>query len=203
VETASIAAAFPDSAKPLRIGSVKGNLGHLETGAAAASIVKVLLMLKNRCFYPTAGHDVPNEKLGLKELGLYHHKNPCAALFSLSAVSGLRVEMSCDSFPDNIKDPLIGINSFGFGGANGFLVLSHPRSSPAQFPALDRENWCEELTATKYTSMLPRQFMALPLSIHYEDVGAQKMTEQWAALPQLAEAIAIQATFGDHSLRFR
>src|SRR5690606_37149110 len=38
---------------PLRIGSIKPNIGHLEAGAAVLSLIKVLLQLHHRTLLPS------------------------------------------------------------------------------------------------------------------------------------------------------
>jgi phthiocerol/phenolphthiocerol synthesis type-I polyketide synthase C len=179
----------------MRVGSIKGNLGHLETGAAAASMAKVVLMLERRQFFPTAGYSVPNPAIDFAALRL-------------------RVEQSNDPFPGDVSDPLIAISSFGFGGANGVVVLSlppptdrAPRLVLSHDAAADRERWLEPEQWTVLSTVAPRCFQALLLSAHYpEGVDAalagwaQHLGSREALLPEL---VALQAAVGDHTLRFR
>lgn len=48
---------------PIRIGSVKSSIGHLENAAGIASVIKVALMLDRNTFLPTRNHSVPNHKV--------------------------------------------------------------------------------------------------------------------------------------------
>lgn len=114
-------------AHPLPIGSVKGNVGHLETASAGASIIKALLMLQRKTLVPTASHETPNPNIDFKGMGL-------------DIVTSVR------PFPADIKDPLIGINSFGFGGANGHLILAGLPDTPTEKQPIgqaDRATWME------------------------------------------------------------
>jgi acyl transferase domain-containing protein/NADPH:quinone reductase-like Zn-dependent oxidoreductase/NAD(P)-dependent dehydrogenase (short-subunit alcohol dehydrogenase family)/acyl carrier protein len=92
--------------KPLAIGSVKSNLGHLEAASAVAGWTKALLMLKYRCIPPNLHFNEPNPRIDFDGLNL-------------------RVVTSAQTLPER-KRLVVGINSFGFGGANAHVVLSLP-----------------------------------------------------------------------------
>ncbi len=91
---------------PLNIGSVKSNLGHLETASGMAGLVKVLHMFRHRIIPPNLHFTEPNPRIDFDDLNL-------------------RVVTKATPLPE--EEPLtVGINSFGFGGANAHLILSAP-----------------------------------------------------------------------------
>lgn len=105
VETAAIGRALGmGRKKPLVIGSVKCNLGHLETASAMAGIMKSLLVLRERRVPP--------------QIHL-HHLNPAIDCKGLN----VRVPLHMTPLGKMTDSPLVGVNSFGFGGANGHVVL--------------------------------------------------------------------------------
>jgi acyl transferase domain-containing protein/SAM-dependent methyltransferase len=69
LEIASIRKVFagPDRSKFLNVGSLKGNIGHAETAAGVASLLKVLAMIKHGSIPPQASHKALNPKI--PELG--------------------------------------------------------------------------------------------------------------------------------------
>jgi phthiocerol/phenolphthiocerol synthesis type-I polyketide synthase C len=89
--------------KPLFIGSVKSNLGHLEAASGVAGLIKALYCLKNRAVPAT---------IGIKKI------NPAIPFQDLN----LKVVTKNQSLKEFGK-LIIGINSFGFGGANAHVVL--------------------------------------------------------------------------------
>jgi acyl transferase domain-containing protein len=81
---------------PLRVASVKSNVGHMEAAAFTCSLLKTLLMFEHRAYAPVSGHfAVPNPDIDF---------------------TGVRVQTEIEAFGD--RPVLVGINSFGFGGAN-------------------------------------------------------------------------------------
>lgn len=54
----------------LTIGSVKGNIGHTESAAGLAGLIKAVLMLEKGCIPPQVGFEKANESLKLEEWGL-------------------------------------------------------------------------------------------------------------------------------------
>eukprot|EP01128_Nolandella_sp_AFSM9_P010365 TRINITY_DN7144_c0_g1_i1.p1 TRINITY_DN7144_c0_g1~~TRINITY_DN7144_c0_g1_i1.p1 ORF type:complete len:3457 (+),score=854.03 TRINITY_DN7144_c0_g1_i1:70-10371(+) len=191
-ETRSISSAFEGSItpeNPLPVGSVKGNTGHLETASAAASIVKVLLMLEHRKFVPTAG---------LKKL------NPKIDFHGLS----LNVQLKTEPFPASLENPLIGINSYGFGGANGHLILAPPPAAAipetlvsSEAAIEDREQWLEPAACADFTTVPPRQFMVYPYSYHLPDPKA--LFEPLLKSENLPLSIALNGLKGDFTQKYR
>jgi acyl transferase domain-containing protein/NADPH:quinone reductase-like Zn-dependent oxidoreductase/acyl carrier protein len=96
---------------PLPIGSVKSNIGHLEAASGIAGLVKALLVLKHRIIPPTIHLKKVNPKIPLEDWGLAVPVEPT----SLPAKGRL----------------VVGVNSFGFGGANAHVVLESPASKKA------------------------------------------------------------------------
>ena len=114
IEGNAIAEAFGGFERevPLRVSSVKSNVGHMEAAAFHCALLKVVLMMRRRTFAPTSiNFQVPNPGIDF---------DSCP----------MRVQTACESFPDH--PVVVGINSFGFGGANGHCVVREYR------PALSR-----------------------------------------------------------------
>lgn len=92
---------------PLKIGSVKSNIGHLEAGAGVASIIKVLLAFKN---------DLIPGNLNFKE------PNP----FIPWDKYPIEVVDKNTIWKNEGKPRRVGINGFGFGGSNAHIILEEP-----------------------------------------------------------------------------
>ncbi|MDQ2659526.1 MAG: type I polyketide synthase, partial [Verrucomicrobiota bacterium] len=97
----------------LVIGSAKTNLGHLETAAGVAGLVKAALVLKHRLI-PRNLH--------------FHNPNPNIDFAGLK----LRVPVTSEPFPTTDGVRLAGINSFGFGGANAHVILAEAPAVPTR-----------------------------------------------------------------------
>jgi acyl transferase domain-containing protein len=95
---------------PLPIGSVKTNLGHLEPVAGLVGLAKTLAAFAHGTVPPQIHFDTPNPEIDFEGLGLQVTQEPVALLASR---------------------PLVGINSFGFGGANAHVIIERPPLAPA------------------------------------------------------------------------
>jgi fatty acid synthase len=106
-EVNSIADVFcKGRAEPLLIGSVKSNMGHSEAASGMCSLAKVLIAMED-------GYIPAN----------LHFKSPNT---SIPALSDGRLKVVSERTKWN--GGLVGINSFGFGGANAHVILkSNPR----------------------------------------------------------------------------
>ncbi|RHZ51660.1 putative polyketide synthase [Aspergillus thermomutatus] len=96
IETGALAKVFcadrnPD--KPLRIGSIKTNVGHLEGTSGVAGVIKAVLMLENRTFLPNRNFTSLNPRILLDEWKL-------------------------KAWPHRVS-----VNSFGYGGSNAHVIL--------------------------------------------------------------------------------
>src|SRR6187455_764283 len=97
---------------PLPIGSIKTNLGHLETAAGIAGLLKAMLVLKHGQIPPSLHFETPSPHIDFKKLKL-------------------RVPIALEAFPNGTAERIAGVNSFGFGGANAHVILAAP---PAHQP---------------------------------------------------------------------
>ncbi len=89
---------------PLTIGSVKTNLGHLETAAGIAGLVKAVLVLRHRQIPANLHFETPNPHIDFETLKL-------------------RVNTTLEAFPETAGPRMVGVNSFGFGGANAHIII--------------------------------------------------------------------------------
>lgn len=107
-----------DSARPLAIGSVKSNIGHLEAASGMAGLFKAVLSLKHRVVPPSLHAEELSPYIPFDELNLQVVREP---------------------LPLPKDGPLyMGVNSFGWGGTNAHAVLmSAPDTDPA--PAVSAE----------------------------------------------------------------
>ncbi len=98
---------------PLRIGSVKTNLGHTETASGVVSVIKVALSMLHAQLPATINHErlnpnIPNDK------------------------GSLRVVRATEPWQTTGGEYVAGVSAFGFGGSNAHLIL---RASDALRPA--------------------------------------------------------------------
>ena len=109
IEGNAIAEAFGGAERdvPLRVASVKSNVGHLEAAAFACALLKVVVMMQRRTFAPISRNFLaPNLEIDF---------DSCP----------MQVQTACEPFPG--RPVVVGINSFGFGGANGHCVVREYR----------------------------------------------------------------------------
>jgi len=92
---------------PCYIGSVKTNIGHLETASGAAGIIKNALICHHGVLPRNLHFNTPNPDI---DFDRYHLK-----------VVTRKVPLPNYSQPDQCY---LGLNSFGFGGANAFILMS-------------------------------------------------------------------------------
>lgn len=88
------------------VGSVKTNIGHLEAAAGIAGIIKSSLVLNKRQVPPHLHFKKANPKIDFENISL-------------------KVPLKLEDFSETEK-LLASINSFGYGGTNGHMVMEEP-----------------------------------------------------------------------------
>ncbi len=121
--TAAVYGAGRDMDRPLLIGSVKTNIGHLESAAGVAGLIKTVLAI-NRGVIPRHLH--------------FHNPNPEMDWERLP----LQVTSSPTPWPARDSRPrLAGVSGFGWSGTNAHVVLEGYTSPDGAAPRLDGERW--------------------------------------------------------------
>ena len=107
IEVAALTDAFDRTARGeavARIGSVKTNIGHLDTAAGGVSLIKVALALHHGQMPPSLNYEAPNPVID----------------FDASPFS---VNDALTAFPDRGRPARAAVNSLGVGGTNAHAVV--------------------------------------------------------------------------------
>ncbi|MFD0773859.1 polyketide synthase, partial [Streptomonospora algeriensis] len=97
---------------PLRVGSVKTNIGHLEGAAGIAGLLKTVLSIHHDELPPSLNFARPGSRVPLERMNL-------------------RVLTAPEPWPER---PVAGVSSFGMGGTNCHVVLTGPPEDAAAEP---------------------------------------------------------------------
>ncbi|MHA5051011.1 type I polyketide synthase [Streptomyces sp. SD15] len=89
---------------PLRVGSAKTNVGHLEGAAGVVGLLKTILSIWHRELPPSLNFETPNPDIAFDELRL-------------------RVQQDLTPWPHPDRPLIAGTSSFGMGGTNCHVVL--------------------------------------------------------------------------------
>lgn len=138
IEVGSIASVFQGKKRslgqPLRIGSVKTNIGHTEATSGLASVIKVTLAMEHSMIPPSINFENPNPKLSLEEWGIKVSRE----LESWPALPGTVRRAS--------------VNNFGYGGSNSHVIME------------DGEYWLQSLGTGTFNKSngAPKDIDSLP-----------------------------------------
>lgn len=108
IEVAALSEAYgkqTDKVDYARIGSVKTNIGHLDTAAGVAGLVKASLALHHGAMPPSLGYEAPNPAIGFE-----------GSPFSVNA--------KLTPWPRRDTPRHAAINALGVGGTNAHAILS-------------------------------------------------------------------------------
>ncbi|MBN8657042.1 MAG: AMP-binding protein, partial [Anaerolineae bacterium] len=139
IEMASLHAVLDDGQTNSRVlvGSVKTNIGHLESAAGIAGLIKSVLAMQNEAVPP---------HLHLKEV------NPYLSLEN----SRLEIGTYLRPWKRREQPRFAGVSSFGFGGTNAHIVLSDAPmiAQPASSEKMERPRHMLALSAKTDSSLL-------------------------------------------------
>jgi acyl transferase domain-containing protein/thioesterase domain-containing protein/acyl carrier protein len=117
IEVAALTEAYrtqTDRADYARIGSVKTNIGHLDTAAGVAGLVKATLALHYEAMPPSLGYEAPNPAIGFE-----------GSPFSVNA--------SLTPWPRRDTPRFAAVNALGVGGTNAHAILAEaPVREPSE-----------------------------------------------------------------------
>jgi len=142
------------------LGSVKSNIGHLDTAAGVAGLLKAVLSLKHQKLPATLHYQKPNPQIDFANSPFYVNAE-------------LREWPTPEGHPRRA-----GVSSFGIGGTNVHMVLEE---APAVKPSPSREGWHPLVVSARTASALEARTDQLReyLSAHPElDVGDVAYTLQ-------------------------
>lgn len=110
IEVAALTQAFRHHTEATQfcgIGSVKTNIGHLDTAAGVASFIKVTKALKHGVIPASLNYTAPNPRIDFASSPFY--------------VNGAQKVWETDGFPRRA-----GVSSLGVGGTNAHIILEEP-----------------------------------------------------------------------------
>ncbi len=99
------------------LGSLKANIGHLETAAGVAGVIKTVMALKHKKIPAMLHYQAPNPQIALQSSPFF-----------------IPTELS--DWKDGNSPRRAGISSFGVGGTNAHLILEE---APKQIPAANED----------------------------------------------------------------
>ncbi|MFK0180549.1 amino acid adenylation domain-containing protein [Streptomyces xanthochromogenes] len=175
IEVTALNSAFAGAGKGIALGSVKTNIGHLDTAAGVVGMIKTVLALGAREIPPSLHCSTPNPRLGLDD-GPFH--------------------VNTRLTPWNGDVLRAGVSSFGIGGTNAHVVLE--QAPPAA--AADRAGAGAQLlplsaatpgALAATASRLADHLRAHP-DVRLDDVAHTLQQGRWA-LPHRCTVVAADA----------
>lgn len=172
IEVQALSEAFAEdrpAAQSCFIGSIKSNIGHLDTAAGVAGFIKTVLALEHGVIPPTLHCTQPSTKIGFER-------------------TSFRVVQTLTPWPTADRRRA-GVSSFGMGGTNAHVVLEAPPARAAA--ATTREDvWCLPLSARSPKSLLT---FAQNLAQHLEANPQLDATDVWFTLSEGRRRFAVRA----------
>ncbi|NXJ80538.1 DEP5 synthase, partial [Trogon melanurus] len=157
----------------LKIGSVKGNIGHTESAAGAAGLIKVLLMMHHGKIVPSLHYSKETSSIDTEKLNL-------------------AIPTTVEPWEESHQHGRVaGINCFGFGGTNAHIVVSQVKQLAESLPALRRPVELVLLSAASSKS----------LQMTMVDTADQLSMRNNVTLPSLAYTSACRRSHANYRYR--
>ncbi|GAA4221529.1 acyl transferase domain-containing protein/thioesterase domain-containing protein/acyl carrier protein [Sagittula marina] len=146
IEVAALTEAFRETSGAVghcRIGSVKTNIGHLDTAAGVASLIKASLALHHAQIPPSLGYEAPNPAIGFEG--------------SPFMVNDRLTDWTRGDHPRRA-----GVNALGVGGTNAHVVLEEAPERAAG----DASDWPFQILTVSGRSKAALEANAARLAAH-------------------------------------
>ncbi|MBW0011968.1 type I polyketide synthase [Mycobacterium sp.] len=112
VEATALGEVFGEhKSRPVRVGSVKTNIGHSGAAAGIAGLLKTVLAIENAVIPPSLNYAGPRPDIDPEALGL-------------------RVNTALTAWPNDEAPRRAGVSSFGMGGTNAHVIVEEPPAQP-------------------------------------------------------------------------
>ncbi|XP_054129440.1 mycocerosic acid synthase-like [Melozone crissalis] len=156
----------------LKIGSVKGNIGHTESAAGAAGLIKVLLMMHHGKIVPSLHYSKEMSSIDTEKLNL-------------------AVATAVEPWEESSEyGRVAGVNCFGFGGTNAHVVVRQVKQ-PEPLPAFKKPLELVLLSAASPKS----------LQMTMADTAEQLSARNSVTLPSLAYTSACRRSHASYRYR--
>ncbi|MDJ0842564.1 MAG: condensation domain-containing protein, partial [Acidobacteriota bacterium] len=154
------------SGETVALGSVKSNMGHLDTAAGIAGLIKVVLSLKHGLLPPSLHFRKPNPKI---DFGPF------------------QVNAGARPWPRGERPRLAGVSSFGIGGTNAHAVVAEaPEPKPSEtrrrmflLPISARNNRALDQLTSRLAAFIEKRPDLSPADIAYTlQMGRASLTHR-------------------------
>jgi acyl transferase domain-containing protein/acyl-CoA synthetase (AMP-forming)/AMP-acid ligase II/acyl carrier protein len=162
--------------KPCPIGSVKTNIGHCESAAGTASLIKAAMVLQHGTVPPSLHFEEPNPLIPFDD-------------YTVRVQSELGPLAQCD------RPRLAGVNSFGIGGTNVHVVLEEHVGQPVR-AARAGAGGAAALQVLAVSGKTERALKANAEAL----AGYLRREDGAAALEDIGYTLALRRTHFDHRL---
>ncbi|RPI02584.1 MAG: SDR family NAD(P)-dependent oxidoreductase, partial [Calditrichaeota bacterium] len=179
IEIAALNKVFQQKTKRRRycaIGSVKPNIGHLDSAAGVASLIKTAMALKRKQIPPSINFKRPNSKIDFESSPFY-------------------VNSELKEWVRNGKPLTAGVSSFGIGGTNVHLVL---QEAPERIKTKESRKY--ELVLLSARSMPALQRMRENLVAFLKENSDLNLSDVAYTLQQGRKAFPVRMAAVCHSL---
>ncbi|MDO6526357.1 amino acid adenylation domain-containing protein [Motilimonas sp. 1_MG-2023] len=149
IEIAGLSKAFERAgsadtlAQPCAIGSVKSNIGHLESAAGVAAVTKVLLQMKHRQLVPSLHADTLNPGIDFDNTPFQVQRTLAPWPQPTRTIDGR----------EQVLPRIAGVSSFGAGGANAHVIIEEYVEETPQAEASAPESVVIVLSARQETQL--------------------------------------------------
>jgi acyl transferase domain-containing protein/NAD(P)-dependent dehydrogenase (short-subunit alcohol dehydrogenase family)/acyl carrier protein len=144
------------SNSPLKVGSVKTNIGHLEAAAGMAGFIKVVLAMKHKTLPKHLHFETPSEFINWKDMQI-------------------DIVDKTQAWDDTPGALVAGVSAFGFGGSNAHILVGE---SPLKATSSSVESSDDIFPKTTLLKLTAKSAAAIPeLAQRYYDYLSSDLTQ--------------------------